>query len=503
MNGRRPRINHAPRCPACSRRAPLGALDDAPDRALLFAVSAWQVNPSLETRDALFRAVENVPQAETFFASPSTLSDTKGPLSLSPNQRILASGGAAGLRLWNIRDRTPMGAPLTTKNVDAIAFSPDGSKVAAARSSDVVVWDVGTRHLVFAPIATGGTKSLAFSPDGTTLATAGFGGVSFWSASTGHRLGKPLTPEYAGVVAFSPDGRILATAGTRGPKNERELAAGLPTPRPDLQLWDVKRGRGTLRGKPLESTDTRDLAFSPDGSLLASVTEARLSGGGPVPVFAVATRARIGSELATKARSVAFEPNGRTLITAGPDGLQQWAVSRKSVGRPLDTGGELDSGITEHVVVLGDGDRFITAGDFGIVQWNPQRFAALRRVRAGLASDVAFAAVGHQAIAGSYEHGLQLLTPAGGSSIGRAAGDHAVRTRSLAVSADGRTLATAGLSGVALWGVSTDLHRIESVSSWHADLVALSPDGHTVAAYVLPTGSAGDRVGSVALGCVG
>ena len=112
----------------------LGALDDAPDRALLFAVSAWQVRPSLETRDALFRAVENVPQAEAFFASPSTLSDTKGALSLSPSQRILASGGAGGLRLWNIRDRTPMGAPLTTKYVDAIAFSPDGSKVAAARS---------------------------------------------------------------------------------------------------------------------------------------------------------------------------------------------------------------------------------------------------------------------------------------------------------------------------------------------------------------------------------
>ena len=52
----------------------LGALDDAPDRALLLAVSAWQVKPSLEARDALFRAVENVPQARAFFASPTTLS---------------------------------------------------------------------------------------------------------------------------------------------------------------------------------------------------------------------------------------------------------------------------------------------------------------------------------------------------------------------------------------------------------------------------------------------
>ena len=167
----------------------LGALDDAPDRALLLAVSAWQVKPSLEARDALFRAVENVPQARAFFASPSTLSDVNGPLALSPDQRILASGGTAGLRLWDVHDRTAIGAPLTAQNVDAVAFSPDGSRVAAARSTlpitagasgpsseapgDVVIWDVRTRHLVLGPIATGSTGSLAFSPDGTMLATAG------------------------------------------------------------------------------------------------------------------------------------------------------------------------------------------------------------------------------------------------------------------------------------------------------------------------------------------
>jgi WD40 repeat protein len=475
----------------------IGALRDAPDRALLLAVSAWQTKPSLETQDALMRAVQQLPQAAAFFASPSTLSDTSGPLAVRPDETILATGGTAGLRLWDVPSRTSLGDPLTTKNVDAVAFSPDGSVVASAGApppttvkqlfhpsrvrGDLVLWNVRTGEPVLGPMTTGGTDSLAFSPDGRTLATAGYGGVKLWSTSAGKQLGQPLTTAYAGVVAFSPDGRILATAGTRGPKNQIELRQGVP-PRSDLQLWTV--ATRTRLGDVMASKDTADLSFSPDGSVLAAVAYANSTDSGDVRLFDVRTGAPLGDPLATQARAVSFAPDGQTLVTVGAAGLQQWTVTRaKTVGEPLDTGGTVD------VAALGDGNSFITTGDRGIVQWSSRPYARLRQTGGGFATDVAFAAGGDHVIGGSYERGLQVVDVSDGALISRASVAHS-RGTSLGISADGRTLVTAGSSGVRLWDVSTELDQTETITSWSADLAALSPDGHTVAAFMWPTARA-------------
>jgi WD40 repeat protein len=108
--------------------------------------------------------------------------------------------------------------------------------------------------------------SAAFSPDGTMLAAGGFDNtILLWNTKTGQRIGLPLIgPQpgaaagYTGLItslAFSPDGKILA-------------AGSFDT---TIDLWDVSSGK--LIGMPLikHKFSLKNVVFSPAGNILASV----------------------------------------------------------------------------------------------------------------------------------------------------------------------------------------------------------------------------------------
>ena len=135
------------------------------------------------------------------------------------------------------------------------------------------------------PFATGqpcgsscGPRSVAFSPDGKLLATASYCGdsVSVFSVGAGGALtpvtGSPFPAGDPGAtctdsVAFSPDGKLLATANfDYGSDNAGSVsvfsvgADGALTP---------------VTGSPFATgAVTVSVAFSPDGSLLATANEA-------------------------------------------------------------------------------------------------------------------------------------------------------------------------------------------------------------------------------------
>jgi tetratricopeptide (TPR) repeat protein len=161
----------------------------------------------------------------------------------------------------------------------AVAFSPDGGTLASGHaSSAILIWDVsealsaGTASPARRLLGhTGGVFTLVFSPDGELLASAGHDlNILLWSP--GDYDEDPLSlgghDDWVFSLSFSPDGRELASASWDQTIRLWDISDVYAIDRSDDDY--VPNEPTTLTG---HSSVVRSVAYSPDGSTLASASE--------------------------------------------------------------------------------------------------------------------------------------------------------------------------------------------------------------------------------------
>ncbi|MEO0867366.1 MAG: WD40 repeat domain-containing protein, partial [Cyanobacteria bacterium J06642_11] len=190
------------------------------------------------------------------------------------------------------------------------------------------------------------------------------------------------------AIAFTPDGRVLASSSEDN----------------TIRLWDLD---GNLVAHPLQGhTDyVNDVAFSPDGRYLVTASSDQTirlwdwqNSDQPIQIFA-------GHQ--DKITSIDFSPDGQQVVSGGYDGMKLWSLK----GDVIETFSTLGNQRVNDVNFLADGETIISASGTTVQFWNHK--------------------------------GKLLGTPLGTNDkpIDEL---HAWAVNTLAVSADGRYLATTG-----------------------------------------------------------
>jgi len=365
-------------------------------------------------------------------------------IAYSPNGEYLAVAASVGIWIYDMETYQEV-ALLTgpTGPVSSVAFSPDGSTIVSGYDSgDILVWDVKTgKRMQSFPTVQEWVSSVAFSPDGKIIASGGAcvegmcPGITLLDNQTGEWLKSFGGPYTTLSLCFSPDGKTLASSGDERNSN--------------IRLWDVQTGELLITLKKrtafedFEGRDVNSVVFSPNRNMIASG-----SGNGTIRLWNAHTGEFIKYlEGHTKpVNSVAFSPNGKTLISAGEDGVCLWDVNT----------GEYIKNFPIHAVSAAfspDGRTCAIVSEMGIFIRN----------------------------AHTLQH-LESLAKNRGSEDNNFRGKDIGSIGSVAFSPDGNTIASCGGNNIHLWDSHTNqllktfIGHTESVNS-----VVFSPDGETIA----------------------
>ncbi len=367
--------------------------------------------------------------------------------------------------VWSVASRQQLyKKTVHLDRIFAASISPDSQTLATTGENSVVLWDLATGTRRSETDDTGGQVCrVEFSPDGKLLASVSYGKgndvVTLWDPSTTQVVG--TLAGHASLVrgiAFTRDGKTVATGGA-----DRSV-----------RLWDVatRQQKSILQG-PKSTTEAPGtpvaitaVAYSPDGSAATASEDGQVTIYGPLP-FGLA---RSWNAHVDATATLAFSPDGKTLVTAGYDKLVKfWNPETGELLRTL-------TGHTGWVVSLAfshDGQTLASGSyDRSIRLWNVAD-GVERHKLTGHAATIRSLAFSHDdklLASGSADHTVRLWDAAGGVEQARLSG-HEAGVRGVAFSADDRLLASGGEDQtIKVW--NADSHDLRGTLTGHSDIVS-------------------------------
>jgi WD40 repeat protein/DNA-binding transcriptional MerR regulator len=282
-------------------------------------------------------------------------------VAISPDNKMIASGGVLGIRLFDIETRQQLSFSWTNDFIYGIAFSPDSQRLATASwdaletdVSSISLWNITNDELVFDKKILEGSDAfwdVAFSPDSQFLAAASNSGkITLWDLQSNEII-DILDEHTYGVnkVIFKSDGKLLASASDDG----------------TIILWDLTQGRkiAQLEG---HTNWVDGIAFHPNENFLASASR-----DGTIRIWDIHSSSTIGGPyeiedaVITKelVYNVSFNSSGEILASAiGESNITIWNVIEIL---PLDKS-EVEDGIFTSSIAhqLGNYDADVISASF-------------------------------------------------------------------------------------------------------------------------------------------